>query len=851
MAADRLLTTSRRRLMAVTTLIAALLLGLPPLAGWNQVTHRQINFEATKLFFSRAAKEQKFQWGPVSDAGRTARLLGIAVDGSSATIEDYRLTEERHTMVAWITLGGDWADEPNLYASLRHFYDPLQVNGVAYLTDQYAIHGNVYESPETDAVTWALEDPDNPFCFKAGLIAYKHAMETPEGFQPTSSFTPTHFKTNLEIIAKDAADQRSLDLAHAYRSLGEAMHLIGDMTQPAHVRNDSHPLDEPIEQATFSGQVRQAAANPLVDPRAQTFLESAGGALQTPRVLFRRLALFTNHTFYSMDTIYDEDSGTIPNNFQPPLNMMHPYPSPQFDELTAHTATIHIGRDTRKVKRLFAKVAGREVPIAQERLSMQWFDPDHTLMPGDMEELKQRVGRIGMGAGTYSRLGPYMIPSAFAREQSAVLLPLAIHAGADLMNLFFPTLELRAEYRDEGLQSAIGGTAEGQRRVIAIEPEMVHHRDSDPAWKAYDLKIRYSGPGTLVITRGKTIEATRKLEYEDGRLTRIEHSDGSMITAPLQVYVAGGDSPLRDEEAFYAFEFGQQLHLEIDAGSRHFESPTYEIAVRLSVEPPMAAGPPGTAFEFDAHAHPKGHYRFEWMWTGSGGPVVTEGPSSTVAPVLTEEGEYTFTVRLLYPDGRVLAEEQVFATVEDFEDEKEPPTPTPRPSPTPRRERGRWVLSKTTLIDGCSFYESECYTLETCDASPGSFNITKSYSSCGCSTCGGESGSGSYTVPPASLVPGETVILRADATGDGSSSVSVRFYEDSKGLTFDDRGHASHAASWTLDIARSSSSSIPNEGEFTVPTGLNRNGTLQIIGAGNIGAFEMSMSYSFLYQWQE
>ena len=823
--------------MAATALVAALLLGIPPLASWNQITHRQINFEAIKLFFEGAATAEKFQLGPISDAGRTARHRGFAVAGTGETEEDYQPCEERHSMVEWITLGGDWADEPNFYAAVRHFYDPLQVNGVAYLTDQYWIHGNVYESPETDAVTWALEDPDNPFCLKAGMIAYKRALETPEDFRPPSSTGATHFKTNLKLSVKDAAEERSLQLAYAYRALGETMHLIGDMTQPAHVRNDSHPLDEPIEQATFSAQVRQAAAHPLVDPHAQSFLASAGGTLQTPRGLFRHLALFTNHTFYSMDTIYDEESGTIPNNFQPPLNMMHPYPAPQFDDLIAHTTTIHGVLGTRKVTRLFAKIAGREVPMAQERLSFQCFDPDHSLIPGDMEGLKTRAGRAGMD------LGPYMIPSAFAHEQSAVLLPLAIHAAADLMNLFFPTLELQADYRDEGLQLGAGS----ERRVITIEPNMEHHRKRDPAWQAFDLTVKYTGPGTLVMTSGDTVVVTRKLQYEDGRLAKIERSDGTMVAAPLQVYVAGGDSALRGEEAFYAFEFGQKLHLEVDAGSRHFESPSYELKPSLFVEPRMAVGPPGATFDFDAHARPEGNYRFEWSWTGSDGPVITEGPSSSVAPVLTEEGEYTFTVKLIYPDGTVLAEDQVFATVDTaYLDDEPDPTPTPFPTPPPKT--GKWVLVDTILINGCSFYESDCYPLESCDASPGSYSISRGYSTCGCSTCGGDSGSGSYTVPPASLSPGQTLILEADASGDGSTTIVVSFYESSEGLTLDDRGHASHSSSWSRIVARGSRS---EPGSFTVPEELNRDGTLEIEGSGSIGTFDMSMSYYFWYRWRE
>jgi hypothetical protein len=40
-------------------------------------------------------------------------------------------------------------------------------------------------------------------------------------------------------------------------------------------------------------------------------------------------------------------------------------------------------------------------------------------------------------------------------------------------------------------------------------------------------------------------------------------------------------------------------------------------------------------------------------------------------------------------------------------------------------------------------------------------------------------------------------------------------------------------------------------GEFKVPEGLNRDGVLRIVGGGGLGAFEMSMTYYYLYRWKE
>ena len=831
--------------MWVAALVAALLLGVPPLASWNQHPHRQVNFEATKVFFAGAAAAQKFQLGPISEVGRNALHRGIAVTSSTLFVKpvgglakSYQLGEERHSMAAWISLGGDWADEPHLYASVRHFYDPLEVNGVAYLSDQYWVHGN-YDSPAIDAVTWALEHPDNPFCLKAGMVAYKLAMETPEDRLPATALAATHFKTNLNLIAKDAAEQRSLYLAKAYRALGEAMHMIGDMTQPAHVRNDSHPIDEPIEGSIYSSHVRQAAAHPLVDSRVQSFLASAGGSLQTPRGLSHQLALFTNRNFYSMDTIFDQPSGTMPNNKMPS------YPLPQFSSLTPHTATIRGFAGKRKVKRLFAKIAGREVPVAQERLSFHWFDPDRSLIPGSVEEAKVTAGRA------VSNLGPYMIPSAFAREQAAVLLPIAIHACADLMDLFFPTLELEAKYRDEGLQA---GTAGSQRQVITIEPTMVHHRKRDPAWEAFDLAIEYSGPGAMVITRAGKVEATRKLQYEEGLLAKIESSAGPMIAAPLQVFVAAGDSSLSEEEAFYAFEHGQKLHLEIDAGSRHFESPTYELKPEVVITPRIAIGPPGATFDFDAYAQPEGIYRFEWTWPGMEGPVTSEGSTSTVAPILTEEGEYAFTVKLIHADGTVLAEDRVTAYVEEEEenekiilvdDEK-------TEADNSNSKTGRWVLYDTKTIKGCDFFSNKYHIIDVCVCNEGHYELSKrtirkkedSHSSV----------SGTYTIPPKSMTPGDKHRFKVTSKLKDSQGwlwVTVYFYSTSEGFSIDERGNISFANEWSEGIVQTSHSRIPSEGEFIVPENLDKEGIILISAGGTMGAFEYSAKNYYLYKWQE
>lgn len=165
---------------------------------------------------------------------------------------------------------------------------------------------------------------------------------------------------------------------------------------------------------------------------------------------------------------------------------------------------------------------------------------------------------------------------------------------------------------------------------------------------------------------------------------------------------------------------------------------------------------------------------------------------------------------------------------------------------------GKWVLYDKKLIDGCSFYDSDCYALESCSASEGSYQVSIGFSTCGCDTCGGDSGSGSYTVPPDSLTPGETIPFAVTATGDGSTGVDVCFYIASSGITsdqviIDERGtNQGIGPASCSDIVRKSSPIA----DWTVPD-WDHQGVIKIEGGGSIGNFETSMNYYYLYKWQE
>jgi hypothetical protein len=304
--------------------------------------------------------------------------------------------------------------------------------------------------------------------------------------------------------------------------------------------------------------------------------------------------------------------------------------------------------------------------MAQQRLSLYWFDPD-------METLEM-IARL-------KGLGPYHIPPSYADKKSWVLIPIAIHACADLMHHLFPTMELKSEFTDLGIQEdASSGAGEYKRTVIDIDTEMVHHSAQDMAWSQYNLEVKYSGPATLVSKRGDQVEKMRKLYFLNGRLHKIESHEGDMVQKLLKVYIAYRDIVLTPEEAFYEVQNGDTLYLEVEAGSRVFRSEEYvverevdvyitEPSQRLIYELPDGVTTVDQPVSFIAEALPEGAYRFDWNF-GDGSKIVSQnkkaGEASTVSHTYKnlKDGDVFYpSVKLYSQDGILLAEDAITINV--------------------------------------------------------------------------------------------------------------------------------------------------------------------------------------------
>ena len=238
-----------RRVPALLAVPAAALLGAALFGYENDNVprtvrdgpHRVVNRLALDTFWRDASQD------PVLsryDRGRNRKLTGDSVVAGAMlkpTYGDFTGTWEE-----WVAEGGYLADEPELYASFRHFYDPLALNaevatsearvlhpeigtrqnpaahGVPYLTDHLNVLTAIWSrtvggtfNPQIHAKEWALEGPanngwgDNPYCWNKGL-------EVPRaGVRGDGAREAASLREGLAVARRDDAPPRRHDLAAA------------------------------------------------------------------------------------------------------------------------------------------------------------------------------------------------------------------------------------------------------------------------------------------------------------------------------------------------------------------------------------------------------------------------------------------------------------------------------------------------------------------------------------------------------------------------------------------------------------------------------------------------------------
>jgi hypothetical protein len=332
------------------------------------------------------------------------------------------LEDKFETFQWWVIEGGYSADEPELYASFRHFYDPRakEMGRPPYLTDHLDELGwyfkvvasvggwagpmlnEIGQNPEVDARDWAINGSENrgwgenEYSWKKGVEYMRQAFESTDAVEKSKYF------------------------AQAWRALGETMHLSADMTVPAHVRNDSHPAFNinwsalPVELRNpdpnvgflkgdaYETWAQDSMINQLggasVEPEMQGYINQSTDALD----LFDRVALFTNTSFFSAETVSGIDPAT--GDAVHSANGMPDYPSPslkktQYDRKTGN----------------YTKTIGSKVVCLAHR---SW------------------LSEIGWGSADPR------ITRRCVESQAEVLVPVAVASNAKLLEWFIPRVKV-------------------------------------------------------------------------------------------------------------------------------------------------------------------------------------------------------------------------------------------------------------------------------------------------------------------------------------------------------------------------------------------------------------------------
>jgi len=413
--------------------------------------HRKINQIALKVFAEKTAQDPilgKYNffptWKEYGLFGSTAQDDPFKVESLTVThkgdwykndkLTGWRYCEEgkaRESFAWWIIEGGFNADEPEAFMALRHFYDPKNPTAphLTDLTDGYIgywVSQSIFlmgENPKVNARDWALYGSD-------------HSLQ-----EATRSFAAA----GAPVVPADRGEA----LGKTWRCLGESMHLMADMTVPAHVRNDGHPgqntrmtseilgkyvklgnlKSDPYEDYVNALVVVRYATNPI-EERLKKEIEDC----TKTRDLFDIVALYTNTKFFSTDTIAGTDAVT--GNAVTSFNGQPDYNSPRLDNCTYDGAAaakpavnVQIPKNN-PLGGLFNAVRDTANVVR---------DTANTLTPAKSSGFYTRKDSLGeILMARRESTGVHRISEQCADSQASRLIPIAIAANVRLLELTFP-----------------------------------------------------------------------------------------------------------------------------------------------------------------------------------------------------------------------------------------------------------------------------------------------------------------------------------------------------------------------------------------------------------------------------
>lgn len=579
-----------------------------PVYAWEQPAHEVINARAVDMFSQISHGSEKYR--NISINLENTLVDAPMVTTSSKTALHHDQIWMNSSAAQHIIWGGTSADEPHIYVSVKHFYNPRPEIGAAELTDQSNVHGWTHEA--VPATEWALSREENPYSLTNAMRNYKRSLELASDGALSDIPVRGDFR-DLAGQPQSIEDMRSMYLGKAMRGLGEVMHLVGDMTQPAHVRNDAHPKWEITEQAITAAVANNIVTGPRLDDL------SIGSLGDTVFDVMHGMASWTNRNFYSADTIHDAQAEVYPYNGE------SPYDLPAF---SSFSESVIDGYPT-----WTASFGGRDIPMFR----------------------REKAWTYGYN---------YIITKEFAEKQGEVLLPLAAAGCTRTIDIFLPTLVLQQQIKQIEPEKSLKSLADEQGvlevRQFDTAISIIHKLENDPQWRNLALQIEYSGPGELWRVRGRKPSKIADLEFIGGKVAAHQDPEtGEMVDGSPQLVMAlgaPGKVTLSGPVIDYSVEMDDAIFVKASAGIMDIVSDTYvfeqeEPRIHLTTENQQVM--PGEKIEFKVEIeNPPERYELEWSF-GDENPddlesyTTVRSRSLTMTHIYEQEDDFTVTVRLI------------------------------------------------------------------------------------------------------------------------------------------------------------------------------------------------------------
>lgn len=413
----------RDRFIITVTIIIFALFPYNVLAWNNADAHMEINNLAFESFtLDKMARDPTF-FNTCLCGSDTLGSAWDKSDGTQQLIQKFSPGQniKQKPMKQWIVQGGFSADEPEGPMALRHFYDPTKNSGESWLTDSQFLtnflsrFSSTIHNPKIDAKTWALDVGDRG----------DEGATTAERLSLSQDYSWYDAK---KYFIKALADENDYNMYYgmSWRGVGETMHMVSDMTLPAHVRNDGHAA--------------LGAYGPfgLIGPKTL--------------ILGTRLALFDPDPieFFTDDADvrkYSGGSPTIGVSYDQPIGTL-------MDDLAIWTNKNFLSKDTIPIPGQ-SKMANGDPIYKSPKLTGGKVDNGYI-----WHNVGSSVARMVHMDNSYTwgiwKTDDYVydIDDAVKYSQNAILIPTAIKASTTVIDRFLPRFEATMKVTQESSSSS-------------------------------------------------------------------------------------------------------------------------------------------------------------------------------------------------------------------------------------------------------------------------------------------------------------------------------------------------------------------------------------------------------------